>query len=930
LKKIININFNQNIINIVADYILDSNKKTAVISGGRRPFLFIKKKLAQKIKKAFFAPDFYTNDEFIEQFVFEKLNLVKIQDIEAVYVIYEIIRKEFPHLMKNSHSFASFLEWAQEIFSFIEQLDLEDVSEEKLKAVKANAEIGYDVPENINNLLKDIFWIRENFHKKLDESFLTTKGLSFFKTARLSNQDIAYGFDEIILLAPFYLYKTEIKIFKRIYDTGKLTVFIQGNPNEYDILKNLYREFGEPVPHIKTCRCTYDLNIYSAVDDQSQSSCLKNLISSYSESDLDKTIVVVADPKMLQCVVSEVSAVTDKYNVAAGYPAVKTAVFCLLNEIVEAQLSRRGKYYRSKDFIKVLMNPLFKNMRFFGESAVSRIIVHKIEEALSPDSNKQMSGKMFISFEDIIADKKLISDIGKNITGAWEYLRPEKIVNILNEISKNFFTSWEIIKSFADLSDAVSNFLSKLYRTSAVGTYPLNVEAMDILLSMSDEMKHGSVSEAEFTHEEIFSIFKKLLKNKKISLPGSPLKGLQILGLLESRNLSFENVFVVGMADSAIPAIKRNYSLVPKDIMYTLGIEMTYKEYEIQKYHFNRLIAGSKKLNLIYPDNEKEDRSRFIESIIWKRQFENRDLNALRVNKFVLPKFSLKKTSKQKYLKTNQIREYLKTIPYTYSKIDTYLRCRLKFYFQYVLSLDDKGGIGDDIDGSDIGTFIHGFLKDVFHENLVNEEVQTREFEEYFFKELDNKFNSFSCFCFREDAFLIKEVFNDRMRKILEKERQREFKKIYGCEKEYNSVIKTDSGGMYKLNCRIDRIDSDGVNCMIFDYKTGYVPENIILESRLDAISFNRHDIKKSVKSLQLPLYKYIFERETGLKVSQCGLYDVKRADITVFPPEQSLYEKCCGILRSVIDEINSSGFFEFDEEDEITCGTCKYFYICR
>jgi CRISPR/Cas system-associated exonuclease Cas4 (RecB family) len=930
LRKIINIDFSSNIIDFTSDYILKSKKKIAVISGGKRPFLFIKRKLAQEFKNAFFAPDFYTNDEFVEQFVFEKFGFAKIADIEAAYIIYEIVKHECPHLLKERHSFASFLEWAQEIFSFIEQLDLEDVSEEKLKAVKANAEIGYDVPENINNLLKNIFKIRKSFHKKLDGSFLTTKGSSFIKTARSNDTDIAENFDEIILLAPFYLYRTEIKIFKKIYSKQKLTIIMQGDPKEYSVLENLYQEFSEPVPNVNSQRNGYELNIYSAVDDQCQGNCLKNLISSYTENDLDKTVIVVADPKMLQSVVSEISIVTDKCNVSAGYPAEKTAVFSLINEIIEAQLSRRDKYYHSKNFVRVLTNPLFKNMRFFGESAISRIVAHKIEESLSPDSNKRLSGKMFVSFKEIIDDKELITDIEKNISSIWEYLRPQKIIKILNEIFEIFFESWETIDNFADLSNVIFNFLNKLYTKSAVGSYPLNIEAMEILLSMSKEIKCGGVSKVIFTNKEIFTVFKKLIKNKKISLPGSPLKGLQILGLLESRNLSFDNVFIVGMTDSAIPAVKKDYSLVPKDIMYALGIEMTRKEYEIQKYHFSRLIAGSKKVTLIYPNNDKDERSRFIECLIWEREFESKNLNAIKVHRFVLPKFSIKRALKQKYKKTEEIKKYLREMSYSYSKIDSYLTCRLKFYFQYILSLNDETKIGIDISGGDIGNFIHDFLKDVFNENLDYKELQTEKFEKYFFNKLNTKFSSSSFFCFREDSFLIKEVFNHRMRKILEKEKQREFKKVYACEKEYNSIIQINSREVYKLNCRIDRIDTNGKEYMIFDYKTGYIHENIISENRFEAISFNRQDIKRAVKSLQIPLYKYIFEKETGLKVSQCGLYNVKKAEIIHFPKEHTLYEKCIDILKFLLNEINSGDHFTFDEEDETNCKTCKYFYLCR
>ncbi|MDR2399975.1 MAG: PD-(D/E)XK nuclease family protein [Endomicrobium sp.] len=930
MSLIINVPTNKNIIDFTSEYISKSNKKIAIISGGKRPSLFIKRKLAQDKGKAFFSQSFYTNDEFIEQSVFEKLRLIKISDIEASYMIYKIIKDEVPHLLKEDVSFASFMEWSLEIFSFIEQLDLENVSQEKLKSIKANAEIGYDVPQNINNLLKNIFKIRKSFHAELEKSYKTTKGFSFLKAAQfdcyLGNDE----FEEIILLTPFYLHKTEIKIFKRIYDSGKLTIVVQGDPKEFDVIENLYREFGQISPTVKPLKNKYELNIYSASDDQSQGSLLKNLISSYNQEDFDNTVIVVPDTKMLPSVISEISIVTDTYNVSAGYSADKTAVFCLINEIIEAQLSKRGDCYYSKHIIRILANPLFKNIRFLGESAISRIVSHKIEESLTPYSNKNLSGRMFVSFKEITEDKGLIEDIGKSIVGAWQYLSVEKIKKILNEIFEDFFVSWGSIETFRNLSEVLFCFLNKLYSMSAVSSYPLNIEAMDILLSMCEEMKFGEVSKVHFKNEEILTVLKKSIKNKRISLPGSPLKGLQILGLLESRNLFFENVFIVGMTDSAIPAVKKDYSLVPKDIMYSLGIEMTRKEYEIQKYHFNRLIAGAKKLNLIYPDNDKEERSRFIESIIWERQLEKKDLDTVKINKFVLPKFSIKKALKQKYEKTKKVKEYLKNIPYNYSKIDSYLTCRLKFYFQYVLSLDEESEIGSDISGGDIGNFMHDFLKDVFYESLTVEELQTENFKKDFFEKLNYKFDGSSYFSFREDAFLIKEVFVNRMEKVLEREKQRDFKNIYACEKEYNSSIRTDSRNIYKLNCRIDRIDAGITDYMILDYKTGYINDNIVSKKYFDDLNFNRQDIKKAVRSLQLPLYKYIVEKESGLKVVQCGLYNLKKAEIVNFPQEQYIQEKCIDIVKFLLDELNSGDYFIFDEKDEPNCKTCKYFYICR
>ncbi|MDR1400737.1 MAG: PD-(D/E)XK nuclease family protein [Endomicrobium sp.] len=932
-SKIINLDIRENIIDFTTDYILKSDKNTALISGGRRPFLFIRRRLALECKKSFFPPKFFTNDEFIEGVVFDNSELVKISDFESAFIIFEIVKKEALLFFKDKTSFALFIDWSFEILSFIEQLDMEDICDEKLKTVKTNAEIGYDVPESINDLLKNIFRIRKNFHDILDDALKTTKGYSFLKAALMDAESLSGNFDEIILIAPFYLRKTEIEIFKKIYKIGKLVLLTQGNPKDYEMLTRIYSEFGEPLPvGVKNVKNNCKLNVYSAFDDQSQGSLLKNLTKDYSKEEMDKTVIIVPDSKMLQSVVSEISIVTDRYNVSMGYPAMKTAVFSLLNAVIEAQLSRKGQYYYSKDIMKVLSNPLLKNMRFFGESSISRIVAHKVEEFLNRDSRSCISGRIFVSFEEIVNEKQLLDEMSLTITKAWKYVAPKKIVNILKKIFHDFFISWENIGTFNDLSGVLFNFLEKIHFLSSASSYPLNIDAMELLLYLANELKFCGVSNAKFHNEEVLDIFKKLIRNKRIALLGSPLKGIQILGLLESRNLFFENVFIVGMTDSAIPALRKEYSLIPKDIMFILGIEISKMEFEIQKYHFNRLIAGAKNLNLIYPDNEKDERSRFIESIIWDKQLESKDINAVKINRFVLPKFSIRQHEKRKYFKTKEIKEYLKNMSYTYSKIDAYLNCKLKFYFMYVLLLNDSMKVGRELFSSDIGNFVHNFLKSALYENLNFEKVKSSEFEKEYFKKFEKSFDASSHFKFREEAFMMKEVLMHRMKKVLYYEKKRSYKTIYACERKYASDIETDSGVVYGLNCRIDRIDTDDKNYMIFDYKTGAVADSIVSKKYFDLLSdgFDRQNMKKAVKSLQLPLYKYIFEKETGLAVSGCAIYGVKKAEIIEFPKEEEIYDKCISVVKKILDDINTCESFEFDSEDKVNCGTCRYFYICR
>lgn len=936
-SSIINIPMSENIIDFACGCCVRSEgKRTAFISGGKRQFLFMKKKLAAVKGKAFIPPSFFTSADFIENIVFEHTELTKIPDIEAAYMIYEIVEKEAAELLKGKRGFAEFFQWALEIVAFIEQLDLEKVSEDKLKNIKANADIGYDVPQNINALLKNIFKIREIFHRELESSLKTTQGYSFLKASEIDFTGGGFNFDEIVLMAPFYMHKTETEIFKKIYDAGLLTVIVQGSVCEYDTLKKLYADFNEPLPEeIKEKELAPDLNVYSAFDDQSQAALLKNLIRQIPREEYGKTVVIVPQTKLIQPVAAEISSVTEEYNISAGYPVSKTAVFTLLEAIAAAQLSRKGGHYYVKDLMKVFANPLVKNMRFFGDASLSRIIAHKIGLFFGRDRTSSLSGKIFVSFDEIIGEKSLLKEISESSAGAFGYINEEKLKKVLSGIFETLFGRWEKPVTLAGFAGELRLFTEKLYETSILSSYPLNSEAAEILLDLSRQMLYGKVSGVGFAQADIFNIFSGLAGARKIALSGSPLRGLQILGLLESRNLSFENVFIIGMTDCAIPSVKKESPLVPKEIMFALGIEMAKKEYEIQKYHFNRLIRSAKKIGLIYPENEKEERSRFIERLVWDRQRKEKNIAALQTKTLVFPVFHVKKSGRKKFKKTGRIMRYLVKMKYSYSKIDTYLRCGLEFYFKYVLGLEEAFKIGSEASGGEMGSFIHKFLQTVFCEGMKSGELKREGFKRHFFNELDFLFENSPELKFREDSFLIKKVLWHRMEKLLAFESAREYDFIYCCEKKYETTLDTQKG-VFGVECVIDRADKTAQGYAILDYKTGRVMTPLISRNFEKAASagYGRNNIKKAVKSLQLPLYRYIFERCGNSPVVNCGVYDIKKSEIFDFFANSSdsgeAFGICIEMIKSILCEIAENPYFEFDKNDAENCENCKYFYICR
>ena len=190
-------------------------------------------------------------------------------------------------------------------------------------------------------------------------------------------------------------------------------------------------------------------------DDQSQAALLGNLLGEIKPSEFEKSIVVVPQSGLLSPVISEVSVITDKYNISTGYPAHKTALFTLIQSIMDAQLSRKGKFYYSKDIMKVMTNPLIKNMRFFGDPAVSRIVAHKIENALDASSKTSLSGIMFFELSDILKEESLLEEINLTIKKAGTSLTNEKLKQIIKEIFELLFDRWEKAETLSGFSDTL-------------------------------------------------------------------------------------------------------------------------------------------------------------------------------------------------------------------------------------------------------------------------------------------------------------------------------------------------------------------------------------------------------------------------------------------------------------------------------------------
>lgn len=938
-SKIINISLNDNVVEYVSKYLLkliNNNEtdfsKIAVVMPSKRPSLFIKKELSKEIKKPFIPPKFFTFDELVNSISILQ-NIRQISDIDSSYIIYDIVHNKLKISSFYQYTYSSFFQWSSEILNFINLLDLEKIENEKLLNIQMQADIGFDIPKSINELLKNISFIREEFHKRIVLLNKTTKAYSYYNATKYIEETLK-DFSRVILFNPYYLNKSETEMFKALFDKNKLDIVIRGNKDNWKYLNKIYKDFNFVAQSVKD-NLTDNIKFYSASSGYSQACLVKNLIQEIPKNELKDTVVIVPDNTILQAVTSELYSVMEDINIAVGYPATKTTVFSLMKDLVKTHLNRdeNNKYY-VKDFISIISNPLVKNIRFIGMPDITRIIVHEIINNFDFSNNKSLfKSYQFISLEEIQNNETLHKAISEKITAYWQEVSPERVKELITQLFDIFFYKFETFSTMANFGKAVNNVADIIIQKSLINSYPFNVGAINIISSIADGFMNSICSNNLFAQKEIFKIFESLISSGSINLIGSPLKGLQVLGFMESRGLSFKNVFVVSMSDSVVPNIKDVNPLIPKEVINLLNIGYLERETNIQKYQFYSLISGAKSVSLIYPCDNINVRSRFIEELIWKKQYETKLLKSVMINNAILSA-RLFSNSKPEFVKTDEIKNYLLNFKYSATSIDTYMKCKLRFYYKYVLKLGEQTDYDDDYENINIGNCVHDFLSKIFHSGFTKEMLISMD-KTYYEKELDNKIDEYFKTAKSGKMYLLRKLLKMKLNDFRNAEIKRSFKTVLETEADYSSQIEVNQA-KYNLVSRMDRIDeNEDTTISIIDYKTGSADAPLAADKNFidDETKFSRENILKNIKSFQLIIYKYLYEYKYPNKtVTEVMLYSLK--DSTTIPllkkNTKIKFDILLKQLKFIIADINSDEPFRRELYDFVNCETCPYFFLCK
>jgi CRISPR/Cas system-associated exonuclease Cas4 (RecB family) len=825
-----------------------------VIFPGKRPAHFLRKKLGDMISGSYFPPHILSIDSFIEWIYREHLqkNARAIKEIDAAAILYELYLKKQEEFGGNHFNLLEdFLPIGFSIFSEIEELRLALVSYRRVHDVLNNS-LPFKDAEAVG-------YFYEHFYEEIAVRNFVTRASMYAEVSEHLDAEAIGRYRAIIVAGFSAMTEAERVIFDKISDHKESIFFFQegryvGKHIEKMKLNPERKGTGGPAPAI---------SFTSAPDGHGEvfalSAEIAQLIRNNSSPD-ENTVVVLPDTDNLFPVINEALSLLPQsdYNISLAYPVVRTPIFAFLNSIMDAVSSmNKGQFY-FPDYLKLVLHPYTKNIRFGSRTDVTRILFHTIEEEFSQNISNAFFTLESIEESDIF-ESVIVQLTAAGIEAEEEDLRLH-LKTIHNSIIRPFVES-ENVGSFANKCINVLNYIRD---NSTASLHVYFGRFIEVITASLQELSASLMKETPLSEVSGYCNFiRRYLGFERVPFEGTPLHGLQVLGFLETRNLNFDNVFILDCNDDVLPGAKGTDVLLPQKARELLGLPTYRDREELTAYYFDVLIRGAKEVHCYFIQNDKKEKSRFVEKLLWEQQQREGKDTVKEYIKNVQYAVSLRNETPAAVAKTPDVLRYLRNFYFSASALDRYLRCQLQFYYSDVLRLREKDTGERDIEGKDIGILVHAVLKQYFasrkgiplkKENLPWLEMERLVNEEFSQQIGDEPFGM---------KVLLKQQIKHQLADFLEKYQAPKAGGVEIAVLDVERRVKTQKHSFY-FEGFVDRIEKRGSDHFILDYKTGGNDDR--LKIRFQKLSEDdRESWNEAIGSLQLPLYMIMYANETGI-----------------------------------------------------------------
>jgi hypothetical protein len=670
-----------------------------IILPGKRPIVFIKQILEEK-KYSGFLPQFFTIEDLIEENSGKHL----VEGISLWLFAFNIYKEHHP-----TEDFSNFLKWFPTLlkdwddilkFSDSDIAVLEYMfDEERIKNWSENLGDDEDTPRR--KFLN--FWQKMNhflpiLKEKLNEKNWATSGM-IHELVKNKTEDFAKNTDQKFAFCGFNAFTpVEEKLVRNLMQWDKAQCFFQAD--DY-YLNDERQEAGQFLRITKTWKeftenrtfnwiqnefsLPKNIKVYEVSGNITQTKVLPEIFKDLEDENLSKTAVVLLDENLLPASLDAMNSV-EYLNITMGFPLKNLAFSNAMKQLfyLQKQLEKKDSSYYYNDVLSVL------------------------EELPNGEIDQEIINTFKLNIEErniVYISKKQFSEFLKDLSYFQLFQKPNSVMEFLDLLT-NF--CYEL--KFNDLDDILYENISHFEKSFKIiknqifpYSFTIKMETLEVLINQ-------------------------LVNSETIDFQGEPLQGLQVMGLLETRLLNFENIILLSANEGKLPLGNSQNTYLPFDVRQHFNLHTFLENDSIYAYHFYRLIQDSKNVHLLFnalnsgvntgernrfiTQMEIEDHHHQIENIIIENSSDpiRKELIEIKKTPKVLEKLQEWKTR----ISASHLTSYL------YNPVD--------FYMTKILNTRETNEIEEELSQRSYGNLVHYALQFIY-ETLIGKKLTYKDLE---------------------------------------------------------------------------------------------------------------------------------------------------------------------------------------------------------
>lgn len=935
--------------------------KVAIVFPNKRASLFFNEYLAQESDRPIWSPTYVSISELFRQSsdlsiadpiklvcdlykVFQKATGSK-ETLDDFYFWGEMLIADFDDADKNMADTHALFSNLKDLNELMDNYDfLEEGQKEALSQFFHNFSIN-QVTElkqrfiSMWNVLGDIY---AEYKALLESQSIAYEGMLYRQVIEQLDVE-ALPYNKYIFVGFNVLNKVEHTLFKKLNEAGKAmfywdydTFYLNKTPHEAgEFIRRNLRDFPSELPasFFDNLNQPKEVTFIESPTENGQVRYLPQWIRENLTSQEKETAVVLCNEALLQPVLHALPDNVKHINITMGFPLSQTPAYSFVNALMELHTSgynpNNGRYLFA-EVISVLKHPYTRQLSPEAE---------KLEQTLTRDNR----------FYPLPSELKQDNVLELLFTPRRNNL---DLCSMLSEALK------EVAVIYQQQAASHSDAFDQLYRESLFKTYTL-VNRFHTLI----ESKELNVQAGTFQR-----LLTRVMSSSSIPFHGEPAIGMQVMGVLETRNLDFRHLIMLSVNEGQLPKAGGDSSFIPYNLRKAFGMTTIDHKIAVYAYYFYRLMQRAEKVTLVYNTAtdgiNRGELSRFMLQFLieWGYPVLRKQLEAAQSPQSSAPIIIEKTPDVMERMKSVfDIRNNPKAL-ISPSALNCYLDCPLKFYYKYVALLSAPDEVTADIDSAKFGSIFHYAAEHIYKnltahgklisrenlETLLKDEVRLQTYVDNGFKELffnlpPNEQPEYNGIQLINSAVIVKYI-QQLLRNDL---RYAPFTFIGSEQRIFENIeICTSTGDIQsRIGGIIDRIDSKGESLRIVDYKTGgdadtpanvqslFIPDkkrsNYVFQTFLYASIVCKKLREKNDSRLVAPALLYIHRAasEKYSPVIQMGEPRKPKEPVDNFAQHEGDFREN---LKTLLEDIFNPDISFTQTEIEDKCAYCDFRALCK